>query len=129
MTQIIRDRYVILDQILEILELSPKEREGYVESFEDTLLKRYVEAIAKKLPEQERKPMIALANQATTEEKKKELNDKVASWFNAEEIQNLFKKVSDSLFTELLTNAYKQATEEQKKKLAERFKIEVLRGS
>ena len=80
-------------------------------------------SLMEKLPEQEREPMAELANAAAGDkEKEVELKQKLASWLNKDEIQKLFKKVSDRLFKEFLQEAYKDADGEQKKKLKEMFR-------
>lgn len=127
MTYLPKERYIYLGKVFEVLDFSKEEVERYVERFDDALMKKVVGAVVKKLPEQKRRAVVEVANKATESKSgQKKLKEKLTYWFNEDEIKRLFDKVSAELFRECLQNAYKQATEEQKKKLEEMFKPEAL---
>jgi len=127
MTQISQKFYAALDDVFNAVDLTDEEKVKFGDEFEKMLMAKYAVAMVEKLPEQERKGVVELANAATTEEQKKTLKEKVAPWFADKELENLFKKTADSLFEDLLKKTYRAATDEQKKKLEEMFKKEVLR--
>ncbi len=126
MTQIQKDSYKLVYKVGEILGESGEEKEKRVEAFEKEVFARLINAAVKKLPEQEREPIVKLANNAENEEQVKALHTKLKDWFNDQEIVKLFTKMADELLTEMVGSLYKTATEEQKKKFEEVFKKEAL---
>lgn len=120
--------YSILKQVLELLGFSEEDQKRVIEEFERSLLTDLAGAVARKLPEHEQKEFIEFLNSSLEKDLRSEIEDKVSSWMNEEEIFALFQKVADKAFADLLPDLYKKATEEQKKRLEEMFKKEVLRG-
>ena len=90
MTQIQKDSYKLVYKVGEILGESGEEKEKRVEAFEKEVFARLINAAVKKLPEQEREPIVKLANNAENEEQVKALHTKLKDWFNDQEIVKLF---------------------------------------
>ena len=126
MTKFPKETYSIIFQIFSTLGFNQEEQNTRVTAFEKEAFNRFLTAIVTKLPEQERATVVNLANNASTDEEKKQLKQKLASWLNEDETLRLFTKITDELTKEMLQNLYKDATEEQKTKLEEKFKKEAL---
>lgn len=124
--QLSQENYAVVKNVLGVLELTAEEQTEKLAAFEQELLNRFAEAVAKKLPPQERAGIVVLANAAGDQDKKKELEKNLNNWFNAQEVQKLFSKTVEDFFAEFLRTAYRTASEEQKKKLGELFKPEIL---
>lgn len=117
-----------LDKVLEMIGVDYEEKVAIKRDFEETLLARFSAAAIQKLSSQEQKEIVELANAADTDEKKQELQKKLFTLLNAEEVKGLMQKSADKLFGEFLQNLYNETTDEQKGKLEEMFKPEVLKG-
>lgn len=128
MTNLAPDTYQDLGEVLKILEFSGQEIKQEIDRFEEELFADFTEAVLKKLPEQERKGVAELVNNATSEDKKGQLREKLAYWLNEVEVGRLWDKIAAELFKEFMQNAYIEAADEQKEKLKKMFKPEVLRG-
>lgn len=123
------ETYSVLYQVFDVLGLSSEQKREYTDAFEKRLTKKFLDAVYMKLPEQERQPLITLANTATTDDQKEQVKAKFKEWLTADEVKSLFRKISDDEFNAFLKYVYANtASKEQKKKLEEVFKIEVLHG-
>lgn len=121
------EAYKVLHQLFDIVEIAGEEKSKYTEQFEERLTRRFVDAVYKKLPEEERKKTVEMANAAKMDEEKQVLQQQFEKWLTKEELKNLFQKVADQEFNDLLRFVYKNvATAEQKRKLETVFKPEVL---
>lgn len=121
------EAYKVLHQLFDIVEIADEEKAKYTEQFEERLTRRFVDAVYKKLPEEEREKTVKMANAAKTDEEKQALQTQFEKWLTKEELKALFQKVSDQEFNDLLRFVYKNvASAEQKKKLEEIFKPEIL---
>lgn len=122
------EAYRVLHQLFDTLELSAEQKEKYTEAFEKRLTQKFIDAVYTKLPEQERQPLITLANTASTDEQKEQVKAKFKEWLSADEVKTLFQKISDNEFNSFLQYVYSNvATREQKTKLEDVFKSEVLK--
>lgn len=129
MTQLPKDIYSLFQRVLDVLEIPNSEQGKDVEQFERVVFKEFSTLLMKKLPEQERKKIAQLANSAGNEGKStEELEKKLSSWLNKEEVVGVYKKASERIFKEFLQEAFKDANEEQKKRLKEMFKAEAFEG-
>ncbi len=128
MTQLPETAYKILNQILEVLELTDEEKDEYKEKFEENILQKFSEAIVKKLPPEVAKETAEKANGAKSEADKKLLQQKLSEWLTPEESQELFTKIAEEYFGEFVKVAYDTATGEQKLKLEAMFPQEVLKS-
>ena len=123
------EAYKVLHQLFGVVEIAGEEKAKYTEQFEERLTRQFVDAVYKKLPEGEREKTIKMANEAKTDEEKQALQTQFEKWLTKEEIKTLFQKVADEEFNDLLRFVYKNvATTEQKQKLEEVFKPELLKG-
>ena len=123
-----KEAFTVFQKLFEALDFSEAEKKTCLEEFEKNLYADAVAAVVKKLPDQEQKAVVELANSATTEEERSSLQKKLTAWLNEKEVNALFQKTADRLFESLLQHLYKAADEEKKKKLEKLFKPEVLRG-
>ena len=117
--------YALLNEVFAWFEFSEEEIKKHTKDLEQALFGRFVDKTMRKLPKQERKPIVELANSGN----KEELNKKMEQWFNKDEVKRMWQKSTTETFTEMLLNLYKDATEEQKKKLEEKFKPEIFKSS
>ncbi len=127
MTQLSNQTYAIFNQVLDVFELANEDKTRYQEKFEQMLLVKFAAAIVKKLPENEGKEISELANLAVTPEQKNQLQEKLKTWLNPEEIKSLWQKVADQVFEDFLKVVYNVATEPQKTQLETMFPQEVLK--
>lgn len=120
--------FEVLRQVLEVLEFSGEDMQKTIDKFEKTLLLEYFGAIVKKLPPDQSREIAGLLKEGLNDENKVLAQKKVAEWVNPQELTYLYKKISEGLFSDSLKFLYKSATEEQKQKLEEMFRPEVLKG-
>lgn len=127
MTQLSESTYGALRFLLSLLDVGEEEAKKEVEVFERGLTARVVDKLLQKLPEAERKPVAELANNVGEgQENQEELTQKMKTLFNAKEIAGVYTQEGEAFFKEVLKEEYQKATEEQKKKLEEMFKINSL---
>ncbi len=114
----------VIRKILEIAGYTELEQENELKRFEESLLEVFEGNVYKKLPANEREEVAKLINGKD----RIRLTDKINYLFNADELKRLFEKTTIQFFKGWLEVIRQGMTDEQKKKLIEKFKMEALRG-
>jgi len=127
MTQLPNQTYGALRFLLDLLGVEKQEIEKEVEVFEEGLQLKVIERLAKRLAENDKKPLMELANKVGEKSaKQEELVAMLKNLFNENEVKEAYVKSGEEFFNEVLKEEYGKATEEQKKKIEEMFKKEAL---
>jgi len=128
MTQLPEQTFAALKLLFDLLGANKEEADIEMELFEYGLQLRVIERLAKKLAEKDKKELVELANKVGEKKAEtSELEKKLKKLFTEKEIAEVFKKAGDEFFEEVLKEEYGKADVDQKKKLEEMFKKEVLK--